>query len=96
MCVPWGQDASSKLSADLLSWVDCDEAGVVVPMLGLPSLLPEPLCVGWGWWGTALGRTLCLEAYRKGKSLCHLLSDQETQVSFPSARAGAWEGLGEQ
>lgn len=64
---------------------------VAVPRI--PSLVPGHLHAGWGWWGVALGRTWCLEAYRKGKSRCHVPSDQETQVSFPSAHAGTWEAL---
>lgn len=75
-----------------MSWLA--EAGrvvVVVPVPAVPSLVPGRLPVGRGWRGAALGRTSCLEPYGKGKSRCHLPSDQETQVSFPSARAGAWE-----
>lgn len=76
----------------MLTWlVRLAGAGLLVPLPSDPSLVPGCLRAGWGWWGAALGRTSCLEAYRKGKSRCHLLSDQETQVSFPSARAGAWE-----
>lgn len=67
------------------------EAGLAVPVPAVPGLVPGRLPAGWGWRGAALGRTSCLEAYGKGKSRCHLPSDQETQVSFPSARAGAWE-----
>lgn len=75
------------------SWLaQLAEAGLVVlPMPGVPGLVPGCVHVGRGRRGAALGRTLCLEAYRKGKSRCHLPSDQERQVSFPSARAGAWE-----
>lgn len=68
------------------------EAGmVVVPVPGIPSLVPGRLHAGQGRWGVALGRTSCLETCRKGKPRCHLPSDQEAQVSFPSARTGAWE-----
>lgn len=78
----------------LVSWVaQLAEAGlVVVPMPGIPSLVPDNLHAGHGQWGVALGRTSCLETCRKGKPRCHLPSDQEAQVSFPLARTGAWEG----
>lgn len=77
----------------LMSWlVQLAEAGlVVVPVPGVRGLVPGRLHAGRGQRGAALGRTLCLEAYGKGKSRCHLPSDQETQASFPSACAGAWE-----
>lgn len=76
------------------SWLaQLAKAGLVVVMHvpGIPGLVPGRLYAGQGRWGAALGRTSCLEAYGKGKSRCHLLSDQEMQVSFPLARAGAWE-----
>lgn len=77
----------------MLTWLaQLAKAGlVVVPMAGIPSLVPGCLHAGQGLWGVALGRTSCLETCRKGKPRCHLSSDQEAQVSFPSARTGAWE-----
>lgn len=79
--------------AGLTFWLaQLAEAGlVVVPTPGIPSLVPGRLHGGEGRWGVALGRTSCLETCRKGKPRCHLPSDQEAQVSFPSARTGAWE-----
>lgn len=86
-----GQDPSSRPAG---VWSPGDHsvrllaqpAGLPVPMPGVPGWFQGV----WGRRGAALGRTLCLEADGKGKSRCHLPSDQETQVSFPSARAGAW------
>lgn len=86
-----GQDPSSRPAGvwspgDHSARLLAQPAGLPVPVPGVPGWFQGV----WGWRGAALGRTLCLEADGKGKSRCHLLSDQETQVSFPSARAGAW------
>lgn len=63
--------------AMLTSWLaQPAEAGlVVVPMPGIPSLVPDSLNAGLEQWGVALGRTSCLETCRKGKPRCHLPSD---------------------
>lgn len=86
-----GQDPSSRPAGvwspgDHSARLLAQPAGLPVPVPGVPGWFQGV----WGRRGVALGRTLCLEADGKGKSRCHLPSDQETQVSFPSARAGAW------